>query len=97
MGDPKFSLGGMSFPLDRFSRFDFTVMPTRSGGILVRERIEKCVVDWLQHIKGKPEVVTRIRIPGTLCGDKKIMVHEDWVQVGDRMYTSVKKVRRLKR
>ncbi len=89
MGSPKFQIGGSSFPIDRKTRFSFDVMPTTSGGTLVRHRT-KATIDVLHGpgvMKGAKKI--RIDLQRVLGRGKKIILHQDVVRIGDQIFKRV--------
>lgn len=86
MGSPKFEIGGMSFPIAKKTNFSFEVMPTMSGGMLVRHR-GKAVVDVLRG-PGVAKSAKKIRIDLRHClgRGKKIILQQDLVRVGDQIF-----------
>ena len=86
MGSPKFEIGGMSFPISKKTSFSFEVMPTRSGGTLVRHRGE-AIVDVIQTPEfAKRGKKIRINLQRVLGRNKKIILQQDMVRIGDQIF-----------
>lgn len=88
MGSPKLQIGGMSFPISKKTNFSFEVMPTASGGTLVRHRA-KAIVDVLHGPGAKGAKKIRIDVQRVLGRGKKIILHQDVVRIGDQIFKLV--------
>jgi hypothetical protein len=85
MGSAKFQIGGILFPISKRTNFSFEVMPTASGGTLVRHDT-KAVVDVLYGPGSRVAKKIRINVHRVLGRDKKIILHQDMVRIGDQIF-----------
>ena len=93
MGDPNLSIASVSFPLrQKAAKLDLTVTPALGGGVVYSQRLPNVRAEILSGVKNKPKGLLRFRMADVFGqSQKELLVHDDWVQIGNLVYERVRK------
>lgn len=91
MVETRYQIGGVHFPLlqekDGGGRsFTLGVQALGGGGVTYTQNISSGKVEILERVPGKPDSVLRVNLDNVFGMSKTILVHEDWIRLGDRLY-----------
>lgn len=93
---PKLHIAGLSFPLAaRRKKVNLSVVPAIGGGMVYTQHLRDARIDILAGVQNKPKGTLRVRL-GSVFGTrgKEILIHDDWVRLGDRLYRRAQEPRK---